>query len=407
MEEGEIVDASQAADAYDPAYEWPGDDDEEQPVPPQHLLRSSRDPSTFRLIVHKTGILSSRWRLAIFDGHTEVQFGRDAAPPGTETPRVRLKEMEVSKVHATVFWDADRREWAVVDMGSKHGTFVASGNAEGRGAPTGPGQGGTTDERGIRLSAPRVASVPRRLGHMDRLTMGSTTFVVHVHEDRLPCIDCMASAQAIGDEIPLFDARQQKEEDAKALQKRKREAEDVEARVDTPPAGRDAKKALTSLKRDLLTRHAPSPSTPLTSKTPSPSPVYVDRSARRRALHTSSAPDMPGIPPVAHLATTSRQRPEKPAQIYEPPSLPRSVPPAPLSTTNVGHRLLMKQGWEPGTALGLPDTDLGGESMRLVEPLDVTGNINRAGLGMRVDTAESSSSTWVQKRWNSLPRTGS
>ncbi|KIL54363.1 hypothetical protein M378DRAFT_814928 [Amanita muscaria Koide BX008] len=58
----------------------------------------------------------------------ELQLGRDVPLTGMNTPKVRLKEMKVSKLHATVFWDAQRLEWSFVDMGSTHGTFLKSGD---------------------------------------------------------------------------------------------------------------------------------------------------------------------------------------------------------------------------------------------------------------------------------------
>ncbi|KAA1467462.1 hypothetical protein DENSPDRAFT_832516 [Dentipellis sp. KUC8613] len=413
MEDGEISEPAAAnhAPGYDPAYEWPGTEDpstSDAPQPSHALTSNSRDRPTLRLIVEKSSILSPKRRLAILEGYTEIQIGRDLAPPGSETPRVRLKEMEISKLHATIFWDTDRLEWAIVDMGSKHGTFVASSGGEGRGAPTGPVM---RDERGIRLSVPRTASVPRRLRHMDRLTLGSTTFVVHVHEERLPCVECSASAQTPGDEIPLFDARQKESAAAGSAQKRKHEPDEVEDKR-TVGMGRDAKKALTSLKRDLLNRHSSSPGPSSGQSTPG----YVDRSARRRALHSSSAPDMPGMPPIMPPPIPSRQKPvPMPVPPPRPPSPPRSAPPMPLNVTNVGHKLLMKQGWEPGTALGLPETEPDSESRRLIEPLEVNSTSHRAGLGMQSkdkdtkvpNTPAGPAMSWTQRRWSDLQRGGS
>ncbi|KAF8273265.1 hypothetical protein EI94DRAFT_1716267 [Lactarius quietus] len=140
--------------------------------------------------------------------------------------------MEVSKLHATLFWDSERHEWAVVDMGSKHGTFIGSGQ----------------DTKPTRLSASREASMPKRVKHLDRLSLGGTTFVLHIHENRLPCVDCSASAEGADDMIPLFS--HQKSNDAAAVQKRKRVADAAE---DVPRNG-NVKRALASLKHSLLSR---------------------------------------------------------------------------------------------------------------------------------------------------------
>lgn len=176
--------------------------------------------------------MSKTCRLAVIDGYSEVQFGRDPSPPGVSTPRIRLKDMEVSKLHATLFWDAERCEWAVVDMGSKHGTFVGSGE----------------DTNRVRLSASRVASMPKRLKHLDRLCLGGTTFVVHIHANRLPCSECSASGQGGDDLIPLFSHQKEGGTVTQAEGSRKRGAE---SSGDVP---RNAKRALASLKRSLLSR---------------------------------------------------------------------------------------------------------------------------------------------------------
>lgn len=109
MEEGEITDPY----AYDPCYEWPGDEDIEiSPLP-----KRSRRPIC-RFVVSRTAVLPAQHRIVSADDYTEIQFGRDAQFGAI--PRVRLKEMQVSKLHATAYWDPARKEWNVVDMGSKH-----------------------------------------------------------------------------------------------------------------------------------------------------------------------------------------------------------------------------------------------------------------------------------------------
>ncbi|THH06543.1 hypothetical protein EW146_g9582 [Bondarzewia mesenterica] len=401
MEEGEISDILPAS-GYDPTYEWPG---EETPLPQIQPSASSRVP--LRLVVQNSSILARKLRLAIIDGYSEVQFGRDVAQPGTETPRIRLKEMEVSKLHATAFWDAGRKEWALVDMGSMHGTFVKSQSTSSGGTAmaAAPHNGvGEVDRRGIRLSMPRVASVPRRLKHLDRVTIGSTTFVAHLHENRLPCVECSASAEEVGDEIPLFDLKTKQREEVRLTKKRKREANFVEE--ERTAGGRDVKKALTSLKRDLLSRSgyvSPSASQQPTEGTVLNSARYVDRSARRRALHSSSAPDSPGLPstPTTSIMTPLRQ---KDNDTMSAPVTPRPTPPAPLTETNVGHKLLAKQGWQPGTALGLLDADSDDARRRLVEPLEVSALAPRAGLGMAGQPSVRSTSTATQRRWDDLHR---
>jgi hypothetical protein len=129
---------------------------------------------------------------------------------------LRLREMVVSKCHALIWYgtresgaagddgygsgrDADRREekekgfwivdcgmsasfafalWIHTDPapGSTHGTFLLP--------PSSPAQ--TTPQR---LSEPRQASLPFKLDHLTRLTIGTTTFEAHLHAE-WPCDSC-------------------------------------------------------------------------------------------------------------------------------------------------------------------------------------------------------------------------
>ncbi|GHJ87015.1 hypothetical protein NliqN6_3417 [Naganishia liquefaciens] len=111
-------------------------------------------------------------------------------------PVLRLKEMVVSKVHAMVWYgtrDADgpesqgdprqgERAFWVVDCGSTHGTFLLSP---------------ASTAKPLRLSDPRQSSLPHKLGHLTRLTIGSTTFECHIHAD-WPCDRC-----ALHDATPI------------------------------------------------------------------------------------------------------------------------------------------------------------------------------------------------------------
>ncbi|KAJ4479913.1 hypothetical protein C8R41DRAFT_843240 [Lentinula lateritia] len=77
-----------------------------------------------RLVVLNSRTLPKS-NVAIIDGYPEVQLGRDN-PMSDHIPRVRLKEMEVSKLHASIYWDQFWDGWGVVDMASKHGTYLHS-----------------------------------------------------------------------------------------------------------------------------------------------------------------------------------------------------------------------------------------------------------------------------------------
>lgn len=324
--------------------------------------------------------------LAIVDGYSQVQFGRDAAPLGTDVPRMRLREMEVSKLHATVYYDEEKKQWAVVDMGSKHGTYIRPGQSAAP-APA-PSTSTSADSRGQRLSGPRASSMPRRLKHLDELSLGTTTFVVHIHEDRRPCEACTSKGE---DEIPLFDA-------PKVAQAKKRKRDPTEPLAQ--PLG-DAKKSLQILKKTMLSRHS-APSTPAPGRSDD-SKAYLDRSARRRALHPSM-PDAPGVP-IRTAVSTPSSRPVSP-----PPPEPVSAPSAPLTSSNIGHRLLMKQGWTPGTTLGQDNADPEGGTTALAEPIQVSVRPARTGLGVPdrapAQSQSQSGSSWKEegkrRRWTDL-----
>ncbi|KAF8149862.1 hypothetical protein B0H34DRAFT_164905 [Crassisporium funariophilum] len=387
LEEGQILpDDVTESEAYDPSYEWPGDEANEpddQLDTPQSTNHLKSNKPVFRFVVLRSSILQARHRVAVIDSYSEVQLGRDAAVVGTVIPRVRLKEMEVSKLHATAYWDGARREWNVLDMGSMHGTFLKAGPV-----PI------DSNNTGARLSPSRTASLPRRLRHSDQLTIGGTTFVVHIHDDQMPCQDCSISGN--GDEIPLFPAPK------KLSVKRTRDSAGLDSDTSTSSSTqRDPKKALSMLKRSLLTRHDIPKHGSSSTVSVGKSSEYVDRAARRRSLHPSSRPDTPGISSSSFAPTATTDAPLQLAEQTAIASPVVSQPPIPLPATNIGHQLLMKQGWTPGNALGTPSEDSEGR-VGLVEPLEVKSTQNRAGLGVKhvvVTAPESSSSgmNWKER----------
>jgi len=173
----------------------------------------------------------------------------------------------------------------------------------------------------------------------------------------VPCDECTSTGQGV---IPLF-----------AVPTRTT-AEKRPADVAPIAHTQDAKKALTSLKRTLLARHPAS--------TPSPA-SYVDRSTRRRAMHPTSQFDSPGVPSPRSSSpgpTKSSHEPSRTPSV----STEEQQPSVPLPEHNVGRQLLLKQGWQPGTALGSATDD------GLVEPIEVHPTAHRAGLGMRQNAVE-------------------
>ncbi|KAG7451112.1 uncharacterized protein BT62DRAFT_990761 [Guyanagaster necrorhizus] len=338
--------------SHHPSIEWPDEPSLIETPTNQRITppptEDVQDRPVCRLVVDKPFAALGLGRIVLVDGYPEVQFGRDALPPGSSTPKVRIKLMEVSKLHATVYWDTHQKEWAVIDMGSMHGTYLLSSDDPSTTSPQG---------RGTRLSPSRAASIPRRLCNMDRLTVGDVTFIVHIHQS-LPCEEC--SPRSVGDEVSLFSSERKK---------LRTQSENGATKAAHHPYPKNPKQALALLKQSLLSQHG--------SGSKSTADQYIDRSARRRAFFSSSASDSPGVTPrdsTMPVPEYERRNTSDTPQDTEPVSRPAT----PLPSTNVGHRLLLKQGWQPGESLGLTV----GEGV--VEPLDAgaMSSIGRRGLGM-------------------------
>lgn len=340
---------------YNPSFEFPGVDEEGEipDLPPTEPSPAVTSTSFLRLVVVNSAVMPSKHRLAILTGYPEVQFGRDKPLADTVVPRIRSREMEVSKFHATAYWDGAKREWGLVDMGSVHGTFREPVEAS---------------SSKIRLSAPRVASLPQPLHHLDRITIGSTTFEVHIHQDDLPCDVCAST----GHDIPLFH------DSVKAKQT------GHVGKMEALQPKMDPKKSLAKLKSSLLQQHPrPYPSTS----------QYTDRADRRRQLFGSHLPVPLPMPKQGYH------------QPLDPPPPPRPVisdPPQPVSSNNVGHGLLTKMGWEPGTTLGLPAS--GADGNHLLEPIQVKHTTNRAGLGVASSTPMPSADAVGGLGWREVER---
>ncbi|KZP00479.1 hypothetical protein CALVIDRAFT_533485 [Calocera viscosa TUFC12733] len=334
-ESGELSEEEQSEPSfkgYRPEYEWPGPSDD-LPVagpsnPPSIHKPAERSPlaaADLRLVVLSTSghsFLKSK-TVAVIHYADGCSIGRDSAPG----PRLRLREMPVSKFHANLFWDAGLG-WAVVDMGSVHGTFVQPAVSD---AP-------------VRLSPPRVASQPRTLKHFDVVGIGSTAFQIHIHPDGLSCDHCFLTDE---NEISLWQQKSKPKSTSSS---------NAYGQTLTVQEKKVAHKhGMSSLKNALLSS-LPAPSTSTSQA------AYIDRSAKRRRLHPEPRPSSGTSSPSAFPPT--------------PPEI-TSAPSQPLASSNIGHAMLQKQGWAPGMTLGTTGSNA------LSEPIAANGRSGRAGLGLK------------------------
>lgn len=371
---------------YDPSYEWPGENLDVASDNDEAEATLTKAKSCFRLVVKRSSVLSAKRRVAVLDAYDEVQIGRDATTSQT-IPRIRLKDMEVSKLHATFYWDREKDVWAIVDMGSKHGTFVArTSQIEGRSSNN------LSVSNGVRLSPSRHASLPRDLHHLDEISIGRTELIVHIHSGGTPCEECYSE---VGCDIPLFTTPNA------PTQKIVAGADTVVSKAPVEP-----RKAITLLKRTLLSRHASEGSS---SDSAHEKANYIDRSARRRLLHPYSRPDSLGTPPIQSSPSASSSRhaspriapPPNPTYVNTPQVSSRTATAEPISNLNIGHRMLSKQGWTQGSALGSDTVISYPDSSRtaLIEPLAVQANAGRAGLGMRNTPVEPPPTFYSGENW--------
>lgn len=355
------------------------------PIAGDPLLAHEEDDSKhlLRLVVRRSQVLDVD-SVAVLDARRDgTQLGRDR---GVEA-RLRIKEMEVSKTHAVVFYQPavvpsprrrsrspspygsrsrttspekrpnrqDRQEsgWFVSDLGSTLGTYVAH-----------PGE-----EDAKRLSEAKCASAPYALRHGDKLTVGRTTFAVHIHAD-WPCEACQLSGNQ---QIDLEDGR---------LRPKSKDKDEESFELDTfalngngTRKGRQAlkrRREMDALRGNLLGEED-QPKRPVAAG-------YVDRSAQRRRLHPPSPPRY-------------RDRSEEARPVV-------MAPPQPAGPSEVARKLLAKQGWNEGQGLG--------RTPGRAEPIVPVVRNERAGLGVRGEVADqpSEGGDWRQRgrqrRWAEL-----
>ncbi|OZJ05965.1 hypothetical protein BZG36_01256 [Bifiguratus adelaidae] len=350
-----------------------------EPAPRQEsdrrYQRPQRPPTTYlslRLVTKSSNLLAEG-SLVMVD-ENGLTIGRDRAAGGY---RLRLAEMETSKFHCQVFYglveseqrpnmpfaSASRAAYQITDVGSQNGTFL----------------------NGDRLSETKTSSSPRELHHMDELTVGTTVFVVHLHESGFPCEACQVKQDNL---ISLDDGQipskrvESKEDDTEKAgsvsergfqnSKEKRAALDRERRDELNRLKR--KYAVNDENRPRKRRSSPpAAATANAEATPSDKidqPRYVDRAKLRRWERPYKATESDSSP-------SQQQNYRTPRPSHSPsPAAPAT---SSLDTSNKGAKMLSKMGWKHGEALGT--SHFGDQDDRLLEPLHATGNIGRGGIG--------------------------
>ncbi|KAI1320920.1 Angiogenic factor with G patch and FHA domains 1 [Mortierella claussenii] len=250
----------------------------------------------------------------------------------------------------------------ITDCGSTHGTFL----------------------NGERLSAPKMASQPFMLKHLDKLQIGTTTLEVHIHEEGRICGTCQVTD---GNEIEVLDDKSGVREgsttatgknggtessgrsspmlvgDIKLL----REQERIEEmnRLRKKWAGPDNKKTVlygNNTKRGgaVAGLHGAG-GTAAAVVGEQHSTDYVDRAAKRRFYN----PERPGLVPGYN---------NHGSQVEVAVDSNTSGFHVPVAKTNKGHAMLSKMGWKSGTGLGAA-------GQGVVEPVQLMVTENKAGLG--------------------------
>ena len=165
-EEAETAEEREAAEAATAMHRHGQLEREEQEQHDHAAMLPPPPPAVLRLVVHQSSLSPSSnllppgQTLAVITETTSI--GRDRS----YDPRIRLKSLEVSKTHATLYYNDDEGVWCIVDAASTHGTFVrASDRGKGEQQPY------------LRLSSKGQASLPRPLFHLECIF--SPSFCLH------------------------------------------------------------------------------------------------------------------------------------------------------------------------------------------------------------------------------------
>lgn len=281
---------------------------------------------SIRLVVHSSPYFKSG-QIVLID-ENGLTIGRDRS----WDRRLRLPEMAISKYHCLIFLNPKTARFYICDVGSQHGTTV----------------------NGQRLSEPKKSSLPHPLEHLDRIQVGSTTLVVHLHQTG-PCEDCITQ-----EFIDLSCGKKEK-------------------KATTTMTAAAGMQELASDKRDWMKVYKQAYQ--VDDVDPLKDEDYVDRAKLRRKEYVDNTPipllerTLPeksyyGRNVIANL----RGRMSNAENTMEDGVSYDSNPNG--SVQGVGNIMLKKLGWQEGQSLGKHQTGI-------KEPIQPVAHNSRAGLGMR------------------------
>ncbi|OCF62175.1 hypothetical protein L486_01842 [Kwoniella mangroviensis CBS 10435] len=325
-------------------------------------------------------------QVVIIDAREDgIQLGRDRCEKGGQA-RVRLREMEVSKTHAVIYWgkgditqeDEEENGWWIVDLGSTHGTLLSNPS--------------TNKTKTKRLSEPKHSSKPHSIQHLAEIKIGSTTFSAHIHPS-WPCDECTVNGNH---EILLDDGKPKSKLDTVTAQDQISDHE-IPYAMDSSQKKQNTelkrKREMALLKDSLLRRNEVSSSN---DEREEPKREYLDRSAMRRRLHPSSPPKS--------QSNSNRATPDR----FETPSTPSfvgDVSREPNGPSKFASSILANQGWIPGAGLGK-------SNQGRAEPIAVEMRNEKKGLGAQnskaaVDDGQAQGDWKMrakQRRWEELSK---
>ncbi|KIR56666.1 hypothetical protein I315_00845 [Cryptococcus gattii Ru294] len=351
------------------------------PVSDSELPAEPSDYTLLRLVVISTKSPKvSTGQIAVIDTREGgVQIGRDKCEKGAPA-RIRLREMEVSKTHALIYWGENGNQqieveedskkngegWWIVDLASTHGTFVSRPDASDQDSSK---DAGSPAQK--RLSNPKHSSKPFPLFHLSVFVIGSTTFQAHIHAS-WPCDTCQLKG---GNEL-LLDTGETFVNNTKEAAGHEEKVWDFAMNSQQRRGNREAKRKLemANLKESLLNRGGSEEGS--ASAQSMPSRGYIDRSAMRRELHR------PSPPRDSHARFSAHTDP------------PVEIAPA---ENKFAEDFLGRQGWQRGEGLGK-------DGKGRADPIMTQTRVRKRGIGAQgsIDDGEDWRTKGKLRRWGDV-----